>query len=259
MVDASVVKLLFLTAIMTLTPQHCENARLFGSSKSSAKDMISKEENSQVWVEHLSWKPRAMLIHNFLTPSECEYMVEQAKPHMTKSTVSDSVTGKSKLNSVRTSSGMFLIRGQDEVVSRIEKRIAQFTMIPQENGEAFQVLQYLDGQKYSSHFDYFYNAINTANGGQRVATMLMYLTDVEEGGETVFPSSVEHPNIDNGNFSACAQAGVAVKPKTGDALLFYSLSPEASMDPYSLHGGCPVIKGAKWSATKWMRVGEYKV
>lgn len=45
----------------------------------------------------------------------------------------------------------------------------------------------------------------------------------------------------------------------GDALLFYSLNPDASMDPYSLHGGCPVIKGAKWSATKWMRVGEYRI
>lgn len=186
-------------------------------------------------------------------------MIEQAKPHMTKSSVVDSTTGKSKLDSVRTSSGMFLIRGQDEIVSRIEARIAAYTMIPQENGEGFQVLQYLDGQKYSSHFDYFHDQINTANGGQRVATLLMYLTDVEEGGETVFPSSVDHPNTDNGNFSACAQAGVAVKPKTGDALLFYSLNPDASMDPYSLHGGCPVIKGAKWSATKWMRVGEYRI
>jgi prolyl 4-hydroxylase len=259
MADSS-VKLLLVATILILTPQYSENVRLFGSSKSSAAQKpASKEESKETWVEHLSWKPRAMLIHNFLAPSECEYMIEQAKPHMTQSSVVDSATGKSKLDSVRTSSGMFLVRGQDEVVSRIEARIAAYTMIPQENGEGFQVLQYLDGQKYSSHFDYFHDEVNTANGGQRVATMLMYLTDVEEGGETVFPSSLEHPNVDNGNFSACAQAGVAVKPKTGDALFFYSLSPQASMDPYSLHGGCPVIKGAKWSATKWMRVGEYKI
>ena len=28
-------------------------------------------------------------------------------------------------------------------------------------------------------------------------------------------------------------------------------------DPNSLHGGCPVTKGHKWTATKWMRVGPY--
>ena len=34
---------------------------------------------------------------------------------------------------------MFLLREQDDIVSRIEHRIASYTMIPLENGEGFQV------------------------------------------------------------------------------------------------------------------------
>ena len=88
--------------------------------------------------------------------------------------------------------------------------------IPVSNGEGLQVLHYQVGELYQvppcslmlqaapgqqltaavgkqAHFDYFHDSVNVKNGGQRVATMLMYLTDVDEGGETVFPDSVEKP------------------------------------------------------------------
>ncbi|CAI9111000.1 OLC1v1011131C1 [Oldenlandia corymbosa var. corymbosa] len=213
------------------------------------------------WVEVISWEPRASIYHNFLSDEECEYLIELAKPSMHKSTVVDSATGKSKDSRVRTSSGTFLPRGRDKTIRAIEKRIADFTFIPVEHGEGLQVLHYEVGQKYEPHYDYFLDEFNTKNGGQRIATVLMYLSDVEEGGETVFPAA-------NGNISAvpwwnelseCGKGGLSVKPKKGDALLFWSMKPDASLDPTSLHGGCPVIKGNKWSSTKWMRVHEYKV
>lgn len=56
-----------------------------------------------------------------------------------------------------------------------------------ENGEDIQVLRYEPGQKYEPHYDYFADKVNIARGGHRVATVLMYLTDVAKGGETVFP------------------------------------------------------------------------
>lgn len=204
-------------------------------------------ERGEQWVEILSWEPRASLYHNFLSKEECEYLINLAKPHMKKSSVVDSKTGQSKDSRVRTSSGMFLRRGQDKIIRTIEKRIADFTFIPVEHGEGLQILHYEEGQKYEPHFDYFLDEFNTKNGGQRIATVLMYLSDVEEGGETVFPQA-------KGNFSSlpgwderseCAKRGVSVKPRRGDALLFWSMRPDATLDSSSLHGGCPVIKGNK--------------
>lgn len=48
-----------------------------------------------------------------------------------------------------------------------------------------------------------------------------------------------------------------VKPRRGDALLFFSLHTTATPDTDSLHAGCPVIEGEKWSATKWIHVDSF--
>ena len=36
-----------------------------------------------------------------------------------------------------------------------------------------------------------------------------------------------------------------------------SLKPNGELDESSLHGSCPVTKGEKWSATKWIHVGVF--
>ncbi|RZB78885.1 putative prolyl 4-hydroxylase 10 isoform C [Glycine soja] len=209
---------------------------------SIARNTIHTSDDDDVrgeqWVEVVSWEPRAFVYHNFLTKEECEYLIDIAKPNMHKSSVVDSETGKSKDSRVRTSSGTFLARGRDKIVRDIEKRIAHYSFIPVEHGEGLQVLHYEVGQKYEPHYDYFLDDFNTKNGGQRIATVLMYLTDVEEGGETVFPAA-------KGNFSSvpwwnelseCGKKGLSIKPKRGDALLFWSMKPDATLDPSSLHG-----------------------
>ncbi|CAL9115426.1 unnamed protein product [Musa textilis] len=227
----------------------------------SLRDADGLGQRGQQWTEVISWEPRAFVYHNFLSKEECEYLIELAKPHMQKSSVVDSTTGKSKDSRVRTSTGMFLPRGQDKIIRAIEKRISDYTFIPIENGEGLQVLHYEVGQKYEPHFDYFLDEFNTKNGGQRMATLLMYLSDVEEGGETIFPNAkLNISTLPSYNeLSECGKKGISVRPKMGDALLFWSTKPDATLDPLSLHGGCPVIKGNKWSSTKWMHVHEYKV
>lgn len=228
----------------------------FSSNAESTNSMISPAKAKQV-----SWKPRAFVYEGFLTDKECDHLISLAKSELKRSAVADNLSGKSKLSEVRTSSGMFISKGKDPIVAGIEDKIAMWTFLPKENGEDIQVLRYEHGQKYDPHYDYFVDKVNIARGGHRVATVLMYLTDVAKGGETVFPSAEDPPrrksSKKNEDLSECAKKGVAVKPRRGDALLFFSLHPDATPDPSSLHAGCPVIEGEKFSATKWIHVDSF--
>ncbi|OIW07297.1 hypothetical protein TanjilG_11931 [Lupinus angustifolius] len=153
-----------------------------------------------------------------------------------------------------------ILSSQDEIVTDIEARIATWTFLPVENGEPIQVLRYEQGQKYDPHLDFFGDKYNLQFGGHRVATMLMYLSNVEKGGETVFPmaeSSLSQPKDDS--WSKCAKMGYAVKPVKGDALLFFNICLNATVDSKTLHGSCPVIDGEKWSATKWIHASNFDI
>ncbi|KAK9925167.1 hypothetical protein M0R45_033502 [Rubus argutus] len=210
-------------------------------------------------VTQLSWSPRAFLYKGFLSEEECDHLITLAKDKLEVSMVADNDSGKSIKSEVRTSSGMFLQKAQDEIISNIESRIAAWTFLPIENGEAMQILHYEHGQKYEPHYDYFHDKANQELGGHRVATVLIYLSNVEKGGETVFPhAQVKTVQPKDDVLSDCAKNGYSVKPFKGDALLFFSLLPNATTDPSSLHGSCPVIEGEKWSATKWIHVRSFE-
>ncbi|ERN04484.1 hypothetical protein AMTR_s00081p00029310 [Amborella trichopoda] len=209
-------------------------------------------------VSHLTWRPRAFLYKGFLTDEECDHLIVLARDKLEKSMVADNESGKSVMSEIRTSSGMFLSKGQDEIVARIEDRIAAWTFLPKENGESIQILHYEHGQKYEPHYDYFHDKANQELGGHRIATVLMYLSQVTKGGETVFPNSeAKEIQLGDDTLSDCAKRGYALKPNKGDALLFFSLHPDATTDQNSLHGSCPVIEGEKWSATKWIHVRSF--
>lgn len=229
--------------------------------------MDAQQPDEELWrgeVVQLSWRPRATLFKRFLSDAECEHLKDKARDRLVKSSVVDNETGKEMDSKVRTSSGTFFDKGDDAVVSRVEKRVAQATMLPVDNQEGLQILKYVDGQLYEPHFDYFFDDVNKglAEGGQRAATALMYLATPEEGGETVFPdadlsgdplaaASAAAAAASPGGLSECARkGGLANKPYKGDMLVFHSLTPDGKEDPLSLHASCPTTKGEKWSATK---------
>lgn len=160
--------------------------------------------------EVVSWSPRIIVLHNFLSAEECDYLIATARPRLQVSTVVDTKTGKGVKSNVRTSSGMFLSYEEKRypMIQAIEKRISVYSQVPVENGELMQVLRYEKGEYYKSHHDYFSDEFNLKRS-QRVATMLMYLSDNVEGGETHFPFAGDA----NCSCGGKRVMGICVKPK----------------------------------------------
>ncbi|MEI7036240.1 2OG-Fe(II) oxygenase [Fulvimonas yonginensis] len=180
--------------------------------------------------------PVVRVLEDLLDAEECAALIEAARPRLDRAlTVAED--GRHQVDERRTSRGMFFKPGETPLVARLERRLAELLDLPVEYGEGLQVLHYLPGQEYEPHYDWFdptqpgYAAV-TAKGGQRVASVVMYLNTPEEGGGTAFPN-----------------VGLTVTALAGSAVYFAYEGGDTS----SLHAGLPVTRGEKWIATKWLR------
>lgn len=183
--------------------------------------------------------PKAIVVHDFLSDEECTQLIALSISRLSPSNVINIDDGSIHKHEARTSNGMFYKRGETPLIEKIESRIAEFTCWPVVFGEGLQVLRYEPGQEYKPHDDYFDpilpgSASRMVNGGQRVATMLLYLNNPISGGATIF-----------------SQTNAIVAARKGSALLF--AYPLASKEDFARHGGMPVMDGVKYVATKWFR------
>jgi len=190
--------------------------------------------------------PRIVLLDNLLSHQECDTLIELAEQKgIKKSAVVDRESGQFVDHHARSSSGSYFTRGENEHVACIEKRLAGITDWPVTHAEGLQILKYEPGQEYRPHFDWFDpnqpgSAKQLLRGGQRLGTFVLYLTDVEAGGSTVFPT-----------------LGVEVFPRKGAGVFFADVDETGKTEQKSLHGGSPVIKGTKIVATYWQRENKY--
>lgn len=88
----------------------------------------------------MSWQPRALLLHGFLTDAEADHLVALAAPTLQRSLVI-AQNGSGVLDGVRTSSGTFLPKAQDAVVAGVEARVAAVTHLPVSHAENLQILK----------------------------------------------------------------------------------------------------------------------
>ncbi len=190
-------------------------------------------------------KPRIVLLESVLSAEECQQLIQLAQPRLQPSTVVDPQTGANTVANYRNSEGMFFRLSETSLIDRLDRRISELMNCPVENGEGLQVLRYGPGGHTAPHFDFLIpsNPTNEASlkrSGQRLSTLMIYLSDVTRGGETVFP-----------------EVGLSVSPRRGNAVYFEYANSRQELDARSLHAGAPVIEGEKWAVTKWMRTRPF--
>jgi prolyl 4-hydroxylase len=190
--------------------------------------------------------PEIVVLDHILTDAECDALIGLSRSKLSRSTIVDGATGAHQIIDARSSEGTYFLRGENTLVTSIEKRLSVLTGMPIENGEGLQILHYGVEGEYKPHFDFFApeqagSAAHLQKGGQRVSTLIMYLNDVEAGGETIFPD-----------------IGLAVSARKGSGVFFTYSDSQGNLDRRSLHGGAPVRGGEKWIATHWLRQGAYR-
>lgn len=190
-------------------------------------------------------QPRVVLLGNVLSDEECAAIAAFCSGRYVRSTVTSEDDGQSTVHRGRTSEMAFIQRGESDVADRIERRLAAIAHWPVERGEPFQLQKYGVSQEYRAHYDWLNpdaggHRSHLRRGGQRVATFILYLNEVEQGGGTAFPS-----------------IGLEVFPRKGNALFFLNTDAHHQPDRQTLHAGCPVVRGTKIIANKWLRAGTY--
>jgi prolyl 4-hydroxylase len=186
--------------------------------------------------ESIERSPHLTSFSGLFTPAECRYLIAAATPMLEPSVVVDRRTGRQMADPVRTSDGIgFTQPLENPAVHALNRRIAVASGTGVDQGEPLQVLRYRPGQEYKPHFDAIPGFEN-----QRILTILVWLNEDYDGGETLFMTS-----------------GRKLRGRTGDALLFRNADASGRRDPATAHAGQPVTRGEKLIASRWIRARRY--
>lgn len=175
--------------------------------------------------------------HNTLTEEQCAYLIEHNAHGLQPSTVSDIGT-KSLIPKLRSSFSYKLPSIRADIAEKLLSVITETTGVSEDRIEPWELLYYEKGGYFRSHKDWFDPDIHKdlyAQGGQRTHSAIVYLADVEQGGETFFPLIRRMITPQRGLFIAWNNV------HNGNNLYL------------STHEGRPVVAGEKWALVTWVR------
>ena len=187
------------------------------------------------------WDP-PVIVDSVLTPEECKYVIDQATPLFTRS----GVVGSTLPDPTRTSETAW-IKKDDPIAQKIFQKVVELTGKSIENCENLQVVRYQPGTYYNAHHDSCCDDTEgclgfAKEGGQRVATLLIYLNSEFTDGETHFPS----------------HGDLKLKADPGSAIFFRPLGRDVNKcHPKALHAGLPISTGTKYVCNVWVREDKF--
>lgn len=188
--------------------------------------------------ETLCEAPAVTRFEGLFSADECAWLAAAAAPMLAPAVVVDPATGRQRPDPVRVcDSAGFTWPLENPAVHALNRRLAAASGTDVARGEPLQVLRYRIGGEYRPHFDAIAGFAN-----QRAMTMLVWLNDGYEGGETRFPA-----------------AGLELKGGAGDSILFRNTGPDGWPDPASGHAGLPVTSGEKLIASRWIRERAFEM
>jgi len=191
----------------------------------------------------LSEAPLIQTAPGLFSHAMCDALIARAKPLLGPAPIYNETKGGNTVDEVRRHSTAAFQRltDMDLVTEAVCNRACALAGMPAVNAESLQVLHYQVGEYFAPHVDFWNpffegHAATLRDHGQRVFTVLVYLNDDLEGGETEF-----------------LQLGLRHRGRKGDALMFRNVDAEGQVDPRTLHAGRPPTQGEKWLLSVWIR------
>eukprot|EP00928_Gymnodinium_smaydae_P047252 TRINITY_DN31521_c0_g1_i1.p1 TRINITY_DN31521_c0_g1~~TRINITY_DN31521_c0_g1_i1.p1 ORF type:complete len:743 (-),score=162.51 TRINITY_DN31521_c0_g1_i1:325-2370(-) len=174
--------------------------------------------------------PALFLVNDFLSNEECERLRGKAQGHLQPS----HVTGAPA--SVRTSYVAYM--AQREAPSIVAKVIRLLNCEPN-NISYLNIVRYQKGQFFRPHVDGVEGPsdMNGFRHSARLATIFVYLNDVEQGGET--------------NFLDCK---LSIKPTRGTAVVHFPVRTDFKCDFRTYHESA-TAESEKWILATWLHSG----
>ena len=185
-------------------------------------------------MQVLCQKPEIFTIDNFIDKDLCDALIEWIEPNLQPSTVLDTTTSQRVFSDYRNSY-QWQPTKLDPVAVEVAQKVYDAFGLDSSQFQTPQFLRYEPGQYYKAHYDFYITQANKDTlKHQRVRTFLLYLSDVEVGGETYFPK---------------LKFGVA--PKMGRLLSFRYDYDLAIFNDRTMHEAKPVKRGLKYCLTLW--------
>lgn len=173
---------------------------------------------------------------NFLDLASCAELIGLIERDLRPSTVADD-NGDDGFRTSKTCDLDLAL----PLVTGLDMRIANQLEIDPIYGEPLQGQKYEVGNEFRDHTDYFEPGgrdyqLYCAAAGQRTWTAMIYLNAPAAGGATRF-----------------RRVDKIIQPEPGKLVVWANVRADGEPNPFTLHAGMKVRKGAKYVITKWYR------